>query len=313
MKIYSNSDFEFILKIIEKYSSYYDFPYNAPVSYYNIFSLCNKYLKAQLKRDTKLYMNISSDNILTLIDEKAEHVTLVHPKAEKAVKSTVEGLVADGVKRISLHSPNFVPGEEYSIEQTFEQVLLDCHTADVNSEHNNELLRERLSKRSFANYRKNNREIRVEEISSSNISDLEKITDIWNKRAISRNVDTRSVFKDYLAIDLLKKGNKNLIGLIGYRGSNPVSFNIVTRMSFNPTVAVLLSSKSLNYKDQPGGYNETSVHSYIKLGEFLGQIGVSSLNLSGGNNTSSSLYSFKLNLGSHSICKSADYYYTPNI
>lgn len=276
-------------------TEYFKFNYKCNASYHNPYSLLLFASKLSRRYPDKIPFEITmiQKKIVALISHDMQMIHLVGAKNKDESQAILKKLMRNQTLSVFLHFPNFKPKKSWKIERTYNQILISCGVFSLKNGLNQVGKQIGLNNRSLSTLRKNHRELTTFKIEKKHLDDLYKILELWGDKAKKRGVYTLGVEKDQVCFNLINKNLPDLVGWISYRGDYPVGYNIITTLPKNSTCAVLIGSKSLNYKEQPGGYNETSLYTLIRLLNELNTIGVRLLNLSGGADQHSPLYKFK--------------------
>ncbi|MCB0745931.1 MAG: hypothetical protein KDC90_00575, partial [Ignavibacteriae bacterium] len=294
-------DQSFIHALRMKYKVHFEQGLDSLTSYYNVFSFVTYLNKIERKFNIKMsnFCIEQNDNEILIKVPEIKLALLYAPKEIRASKERCTVLKSNGFDEIRILFPNFKtdvsfePFEEYhqnivsckSLYETFEQLSENPERLDLPS-------------RMIQNYRHNRKLVTFNKIEEKHAKDLLSIIHFWKIKAQSKGRNYSAIVKDLIYIDFYFDNPENLLGYIFYRGVHPVSFAIVTVLPSGEHTATLLSTKSLNYKSQPGGRNETSVYSLVALSHELNKMNLKYLNLSGGRNVGSSTHQFKSKVSS---------------
>ena len=284
-------------------TDYFRFNYKCDASYYNPYSLILFVSKLSRKYPEKAPFEIAlfRKSVVALVSKDRQMVHLMGAKDKDESMMIIKQLISNRTLKVALHFPDFTPESNWKVVKTYNQLLVPCETFFIEDGLSRVGPLTGLNQRSISTLKKNYRELTTFRIDKHHSEDLQKILGIWSSTAKERGVYSDGIEKDRICFDLIENDFPNLFGWISYRKDFPVAYNIVTTLPKNITCAVLIASKSLNYKKQPGGYNETSAYSMIRLLDELYKNGVHSLNLSGGSNKHSSLDAFKKKFGGSTV------------
>lgn len=275
--------------------------YSDPISYYNAYSAWNLKVKMQLQYGQKVdpQFILLPENLLILIDANGKtFARIIAPENEQATQKACMNFEKDGYNEIFVHYPDFQPDAScFKLQFTYTQIYYDCGAIGALSEIIEKPVADAfLSSRSTATLKKNLKEIEFRKVHSDDLDAIHLIIDQWATKAIERGFSTSGIKKDLNILDFYFDSETEIIGQIGYRSEHPVCFSFATPLKSHADFATLLACKSLNYKSQMGGYNETTICNMINLCHTLKQeYAISCLN-TGGNIDGSSLSKFKQRL-----------------
>lgn len=282
--------------IIDTLTAYFEFPYPRPVSYYNAFSCLN--MIGKLKRKFSI-ANASenfyhaSGHLVLLVEGSVNAGVVIAPKTHNGVDEICSRLKKNGTDHVLVHVPGYeINDGRYKIWRQYLQVLYDCSiiTKQISSdvtEHTTHI----LGSRSRTSFKKNSRECVLRPGGAVDYDHYLKVMKEWERHAAEKGESTGAVSKDMNCFDWSVR-HSEVQGFIGFRGDLPVSYSFITQLPGNREVASILATKSLNYRCQEGGYNETSVWELSRVCSEAQQRGIRYLNSSGTDNKEG-LSSFK--------------------
>lgn len=178
-----------------------------------------------------------------------------------------------GIARV----PNYIGYKRYDLVSN---IIYDTHKLAHNYDNY-------LTTRGCSYLNKNERECEFSTIESY-IDDCETVLSNW---AINNDNKKNYYDRDIRAFNWI--GRKDVFSFMAWRNEVPTAFSMYVRHPHERTMALQLFEKSLNYKNQPGGYNETSKWMLIKCSKYLLHNGMTEINAGSPNSYGGDLKRYK--------------------
>lgn len=137
-----------------------------------------------------------------------------------------------------------------------------------------------LNSRGRGMVRKNRKEMqwsRVDPADAAYVRDATAVIEHWRDRNEDKHRQL-AIRRDLISLELK---TANDFHCIGYRDGVPCCLHVLTRLPKTPNVAGLLTEKSLNYSDVPGGKAGTADTNLVLAAEILLENGVEYINAGG--------------------------------
>lgn len=287
-RLLSLPDFSF-----SRLTGYFSSGFDKPVSYYNPLSAV--YFSGKLKGmfpGQDLYLR---ECAATPVFITGSRCFIYCPKTEEAALEIIEKIREESPEPVWIVAPGFIPADPvFKVQLVRKQIIYDCRqiAEDYTSALNTGKSRF-LHKRSVSVLRKNARDCRVRDMEAGDSMDIDKVITEWSLG--KKDADSLNLQKDREVLPVaLHRAGCAVVADIVYRGRLPVSISLIAGTPAHPDFGSQIVSKSLNYKTQEGGYNETSVwHLYQTCARCLEQ-GIHYINASGYDSADSTLGEFKL-------------------
>ncbi len=303
-------------QLTDALTDYFSVNYSCPVSYYNAFSCMHFSDKLQRRYQISKvihehYYFLENQLLLLITGETETIAAFIAPRSKELTEKLCAFIRAGYAAKVIVLVPDFLPSpESFTVARSYSQVLYDCsRIPETINKDIEEKTGRILNSRSCTSFNKNNRECTLMLGGPEHVHYFEEVQSEWQRVAEKKGIDTGALRKDRICFSWLENRANQLTCFIGLRGEKPVSYTFLTRLPFKPEVASLLATKSLNYREQAGGYNETAVWELYRVCIEAEKLGIRFINASGTNNGDNlSRFKDKFRLNSNYI-NSHDYEY----
>lgn len=269
------ANYDYLLK-------YFSQQWMQPASYYNpvsIYGILADNAKTSKFNPNKVRIFENEVPIAQLSENK---YCMFAPRSESMAQKLLNQIDDPGIE-LMLYAPNFIPdNDRFEVLQIRPQMIYKCEDVynrlSIDILDNKELI---VSRREREYLIKNIKECIFREVNIDDSENIRSVIDLWKNGPAGLKKNLR-IQKDIETIPWALKGDTyNTRAFLGFRGSMPVSYTFLALLPGYPNIMTQIVSKALNYKSQPGGYNNTSTWEIYESCKWCYLNGIEYINSSG--------------------------------